>query len=285
MTWRRMWRRRSPWLYGLTHRRGVRDLLQSAGLHVVDVSVDRDGFWNQRMVADTPHIGDDCRRVVLHREPVDELTFRRAWALADIAKAGGSQLRGLEALGQETPHQLVGEEQHSAVRMMNDEELLRAEELVGNDQRAEGVVTGAASRVANDVGIALRQPRVLGGIQPGVHAREDRKATRRRQRQLALLAEVCDVGHIRRQDFSKCSHRRPPWRPRSSSEAPGYASSSSMSQSTGSCALQTSFSIRPPHAGQQNCRNWTASSMKRCGSPMSVLALWISRSMRRQWSL
>jgi hypothetical protein len=87
--------------------------------------------------------------------PVNELTFHRSGALPDIAKAIGSELRGLEATGQEVPHHLVGEEQHAAVGVMNDEELTRAEQLVGDDQGAERVIAGASSGVANDVGISL----------------------------------------------------------------------------------------------------------------------------------
>jgi hypothetical protein len=59
-----------------------------------------------------------------------------------------------------------------------------------------------------------------------------------------------------------------------------YCSASSMSCSSGSWARQTSFSIKPPHEGQQNWRNCTASRMKRCGSPMRMLAAWMGRSTR-----
>ena len=121
-----------------------------------------------------PNVGDDSSGIVLHREPINELTFRRSGTLPDIAKAIGREFRGLEASGQEIAHQLVGEEQHAAVGVVNDEELTRAEQLVGDDQGAERVIAGASSSVANDVGISLRQPGVLGRIQTGVHARYNR---------------------------------------------------------------------------------------------------------------
>ena len=120
------------------------------------------------MIANAPHVGDDSSRIILHREPINELALRRSGTFADIAKAVGRELRGLEATDQETPHHLVSEEQHAAVGVVNDEELIGAEQLVGDDQGAERVIAGASSGIANHVGIALRESGVLG----------DRKSTR-----------------------------------------------------------------------------------------------------------
>jgi hypothetical protein len=94
-----------------------------------------------------PHVGDDTSRIILHREPINELAFRRPGALPDIPKAVGSEFRGLEATGEEAPHHLVGEEQHAAVGVVNDKKLARAEQLVGDDQGAERVIAGASSSV------------------------------------------------------------------------------------------------------------------------------------------
>src|SRR6266436_2240853 len=165
-------------LHGFARSHGSGDLFQLSGSYIEDVSVDRNGLGNQRMVANAPHVGDNTGRIILHREPINELTFCRSGTLSDIAKAGGSELRGLEATGKEVPHHLVGEEQHAAVGVVNDEKLTRAEELIGDDQGAERVIAGAPSGVANDVGISLRQASVLGRIETGVHAREFRKVTR-----------------------------------------------------------------------------------------------------------
>ena len=131
------------------------------------------------MVTNAPHVGDDRSRIILHREPINELTLRRSGAFPDIAKAAGRELRRLEATGQEIPHHLVREEQHAAVGVVNDEELIRAEQLVGDDQGAERVVAGAPSGIANNVGISLRESGVFGRIQSGVHTRENRKLARR----------------------------------------------------------------------------------------------------------
>jgi hypothetical protein len=115
----------------------------------------------------------------------------------DIAKPVGRELRGLEATGKEIPHQLIGEEQHAAVGVVNDEELIRAEQLVGDDRRAKRVVAGAPSGIANNVGISLRESGVLGRIQTGVHARKNRKVTHGWYCQLALRAKRRRVARIR----------------------------------------------------------------------------------------
>src|SRR5262249_32539976 len=112
------------------------DFFQSASSYVVNVPVDRNRLWNQRMVADAPHVGENGGRIILHREPINELTFRRSGTFPDIAKAAGRELCGLEAAGKEISHHLVGEEQHAAVGVVDDEELVRAEQLVGDDQGA-----------------------------------------------------------------------------------------------------------------------------------------------------
>jgi len=67
--------------------------------------------------------------------------------------------------------------------------------------------------IANDVSIALRESRVLGRIQTGVHARENREVTRRWYRQFALGAERRRVARIRLQNFWPHAHRCPPCLP------------------------------------------------------------------------
>jgi len=57
----------------------------------------------------------------------------RSGAFPDIAKARWRELRSLKAVGKEIPHHLVCEEQHAAVSVVNDEELIRTEQLVRDD--------------------------------------------------------------------------------------------------------------------------------------------------------
>jgi hypothetical protein len=84
---------------------------------------------------------------------------------------------------------------------MDDEPLLGAEQLVRNDERADRVVGGAAAGVADHMRVAFREAGVFRRIEARVHAGEDRKAARRRQRQLALRSEACDISGVGRQNF------------------------------------------------------------------------------------
>src|SRR5262249_45049047 len=123
-----------PALYGLARSPGGGDFFELASPHIIDVPVDRNGPGNQRMTADALHISDDPSRVILHREPIDELTFRRSRTLPDIAKPVRSEFCCLEAAGKEAPHHLVSEEQHAAVGVVDDEKLPGGQQFVRDDQ-------------------------------------------------------------------------------------------------------------------------------------------------------
>src|SRR3989475_438165 len=90
-------------LHGFAGSRGPGDFLQLASSYVVNISVDRNGPGNQRVVANAPHVGDSSR-IILHRGPINELTLRRSGAFPDIAKAVGREFCGLEATGKKIPH-------------------------------------------------------------------------------------------------------------------------------------------------------------------------------------
>src|SRR6185312_8391608 len=117
------------------------------------------GWWSARgMVTDPGDVVDDAAGVVADREPLDVLALGGARAGADVDEAVVGERCRPEAAGQQVLHDLVREELHAAVGVVDDEPLLRTEELVGDDDRADGVVAGAAAGVADDVGIALAQP-------------------------------------------------------------------------------------------------------------------------------
>ncbi len=105
-------------------------------------------------------------------------------------------------------HLRAVEELHPAVGVVDDEPLLGAEQLVGDHERPDRVVAGAAAGVADHVRIALAQARVLGRVEPGVHAGEDREAARRRQGQLALRRRTW----LRTARSRTGPHRQRPWR-------------------------------------------------------------------------
>ena len=78
----------------------------------------------------------------------------------------------------------------------------RAEQLVRDHQRADGVVAGPAAGVADDVRVALAQPGVLGRVEAGIHAGQDGEAARGRQRELRLGAEGRGVGVVGGEDWN-----------------------------------------------------------------------------------
>ena len=86
--------------------------------------------------------------------------------------------------------------------MVDDEKLLGAQQLVGDDQRANGIVAGAAARIAGDVSIAFGQAGILGRIQSGIHTGQDGKTAGRRQGQIAL-GETGGIAFVGFQDFSE----------------------------------------------------------------------------------
>ncbi len=177
------------------------NFVQLAGLHIVDVPVDGDVTGHQRVTADAYDVLDDAPGVVRDRHPVDVLAFRRAWPRLRVAPAALIQARGLETFGEEAAHDLIREQLHAAVRMMDHEPFGRAEQLVGNDQRPDGVIARPAAGVANDVGIAFGQPGVFCRVKSCVHTGEDREMTGRREREFALGSKTCGVLPVCPQDF------------------------------------------------------------------------------------
>ena len=158
------------------------------------------------MLPDPGHVGHDALRVVADREPVDVRRLGGAGAGADVVEALRSQRRGVQAAGEQVAHDGVGEELHAAVGVVDDEPLGGAEQLVGDDQRADRVIAGPAAGVADDVRVALGQPGVLGRVEPGVHAGQDREAACWRQGQLGLGAERCGVRRVGLEDLVEHGH-------------------------------------------------------------------------------
>jgi len=172
---------------------------QPAALDIIDIAVDRHVGGHQRMRPDALHVGYDALGLVLDGQPIDEVAFRGAGSLPDIAPAPGPDLRGVEALLQQPAHHLIGEGLHAAIGVMDHEPFVRPEQLVRDDQRADGVVACASAGVADDMRVPFPQAGVFGGIEPRIHAGEDGEAARRGHRQAGLVAEVFRVGLVRRE--------------------------------------------------------------------------------------
>ena len=145
------------------------------------------------MVAHFLHVIDHSLTIIGEGQPIDLRPLRGTGPLPDIAPAVFVDHRLLETLGEQVTHDLVVEEHHAAVGVVNDEKFLRSEQLVGDDQRPDRVLARPATRIADDMRVALGQTGELRGIHPRVHAGQHGEAAGRRQRQFAFVTESGDV--------------------------------------------------------------------------------------------
>src|SRR6267378_2151006 len=182
---------------------GAFDLDEFSGTHVVEETVDGNGFGHERMVANARNIVEDSLLLILDGEPLDEFTGTGSRSLAYILEPLGGQLRCFQAGSQQAAHDIVGEEFHAAIGMVNDEKFAGAEKFIADDQRANGIVAGPAAGVADNVGIAFGEAGVLGGIEARVHAGEDGKAARGRESEFAFFTEAGAVLLIGVEHFRK----------------------------------------------------------------------------------
>src|SRR5215831_8989976 len=91
--------------------------------------------------------------------------------------------------------------------MVNDKPFPRAQELVRNDQRPDGVIARPTARIANHMGVPFGEPGVFGGIKPGVHTGENREMATWRQWQGAFVPKSRGVLGVCRQYFIDDTHR------------------------------------------------------------------------------
>jgi len=172
---------------------GAFDFKELAGADIVEIAVDGNGVGDERVIADARNVIKDCLFLVFDDEPFDVFASARAGALANVAETAGSEFGSFEAGIEKIAHNVVGEEFHAAIGVMDDEKFLSAEQLVADDEGADGVITGTAARVADHVGVAFREPREFCGVEAGVHTSEDGEAAGRRESELALFAEIGGV--------------------------------------------------------------------------------------------
>jgi hypothetical protein len=90
---------------------------------------------------------------------------------------------------------VVGEREHPAPRVPDDQRLLRSQQPVRDDERAQCVVGDEAARVADHVCVALLEAEELRGVETRVHARHDRESARRGRGQVTLR-ELRGVGVV-----------------------------------------------------------------------------------------
>ena len=87
------------------------------------------------------------------------------------------------------------------MRVLDNEPFARAEHLAGDEEGADDVVRDAPARIADDVRIALGDPRKLRGIETAVHAGNDGEAAHRMVRQTTLIAKCGGIALVCCADF------------------------------------------------------------------------------------
>src|SRR5690554_3069020 len=103
------------------------------------------------MTADALDIIDDTLRVIVDRQPVDELPLTRAVPGAGVVPAFLVDSGRIQAAREQPAYHFVGEGFHTAVGVMNHEPFASTEQLVGNDERANSVVACPSARVPDDM--------------------------------------------------------------------------------------------------------------------------------------
>src|SRR5919199_5368511 len=149
---------------------GVRsgDLPQPAGLDLVDEPADRVLLRDERARLD----------------PVDRLAHVLLEVLEGLGRPGRLDSRVLLDL---TPELVVVEGQHAAVRVMDQDDFLGAEQPLGDRQRADLVVRHDPAGVPDHVSVAELEAQDRIGVHARVHARDDRDLLRGWYREPALV--------------------------------------------------------------------------------------------------
>ena len=110
---------------------------------------------------------NDSLLLIANRQPLDVFTGAGPGAAADVAESIRRQFGGLQTRSQQSVHDVIGEERHSAISMMDDKEFARSKQLVADDEGADRIVAGAAAGVANYVCIPFEGPAYLAGSSRG----------------------------------------------------------------------------------------------------------------------
>jgi hypothetical protein len=162
-------------------------------MHVVDETGDWDVFGDKGRGLSDGHVFVDALVDIGEREKVD---------------AGGS-FAGIRAeiFLQFVLEVVVGEGQHAAIGVMNDDDFAGTEQLVRNRQRSQRI-GGTAASIANDVCVTFRESERFCRIDPRIHANEHGNLAARRHRQVALV-EVSGILFVGGEEFRQDRNRIP----------------------------------------------------------------------------
>ena len=151
------------------------DFIEFAGFDVVDEAADR-------------NVGDEG--VMLD---AGDLAADVALEIREGVEVGGGDGGGAGLFFQLFEELVVVESEHTAIGVIDDDELLGAEQVMGNNQRAEGVFGGDAAGVADDVGVAGFEAEELFDGEARVHAGEDGQFAGRGHGEAAEIEFSCVV--------------------------------------------------------------------------------------------
>ena len=84
---------------------------------------------------------------------------------------------------------------------MNNEPLPGAEQVMGDDERADRIVAGAASRIADNVRVALHQTGEFCRVETSVHAGKNGELARRRHSQRRPFSQRLGIRFVGFQNF------------------------------------------------------------------------------------
>jgi hypothetical protein len=129
------------------------DLVELAGLHIVDESANR-----------------KVLEIGMAVNPSDLLADVVFQIFEGVEVNGGDSAGFLFEVSQEVT---IIQVEHAAVGVIDDDDFPGAEQVMGNDQGAESVFGGDTTGVAYDVGIADSQAEDVCHGEAGVHAGED----------------------------------------------------------------------------------------------------------------
>src|SRR6516225_4744580 len=136
---------------------------ERTGFYIVKIAVDRDGWRHEWVPANAPHIGNNASMNISDRQPVDELASVRAWPCAAVMPALRVNNRLLQAPRQQAANNFIGERLHATVGVMDYKPLACAEKLVADQKRANSVIAGAATGIANHCASPSARPANFAG--------------------------------------------------------------------------------------------------------------------------
>jgi hypothetical protein len=111
---------------------------------------------------------------------------------SDVAESFKSEWWSYPCLQLDLPlHVVVGEGEHAAVAMVDQDDFLSPQETLRDNEGADRILCHDPACVADDVGIAVLEAENLVNVKAGVHTGQDGKLLTRQHRKIALGKGTC----------------------------------------------------------------------------------------------